>query len=63
MLMVAHIHLDLVGLDALIQGAHVLFRQIATVVDAPIVSQEILWSAGSAAVHNNRKTCDVQKDR
>ena len=37
-----HLHLDFVGLDALIQGAHVVLWQVSTIIDAAIVAQEVL---------------------
>ena len=37
-----YLHLYLVGLDALVQGAHILLRQITTIVNAAVVSQVVL---------------------
>ena len=37
-----HLHLDLIGEDAVVQVAHVVLRQVRAVVDAPVVLQEAL---------------------
>lgn len=38
----AHLHLDFVGLDAFVQRAHVVLWQVAAIIDAPVVAQEVL---------------------
>ena len=38
----AYLHFDLVGLDTLVQGAHVLLWQITSIIDASVVTQEVL---------------------
>ena len=37
-----YLHLDLIVDDAVIQFAHVLLGEVCTIVDAAIVSQEVL---------------------
>lgn len=38
----ADLHFDFVGLDALIQRAHIVLWQVTAIVDAAIVAQEVL---------------------
>jgi len=55
----SHLHLDLIGLDALIQGAHVLLREITAVIDATVVPQEVLNSEVMSALLTSLKNSSV----
>ena len=45
-----HLHLDLIVDDAVVDGLHEVNRQIAAVIDTPVVAQEVLHAASADIV-------------